>query len=232
MARLFAFPRIRLLHVRLHPRPSQSARGPHAVRAAVELLSSMRFAISLLTVICIASIIGTVLKQHEPLDNYVNQFGPFWAEVFRAAQPRRGLQRLVVPADPGVPGDQHLAVHRAQHAADPRRPAARYKEDIRAQSLQAFGQRAEAALAETPGRRGQPHRPAAGGRRLEGQAAAARDGDGWMVAARAGGAQQARLHRGAQRDRAGLPRRPARRRPDRARADLVATARASTPAAA
>ena len=52
------------------------------LRAAVELLSSMRFAISLLTVICIASVIGTVLKQHEPLNNYINQFGPFWAEVF------------------------------------------------------------------------------------------------------------------------------------------------------
>jgi cytochrome c biogenesis protein len=42
----------------------------------------MRFAIALLTVICIASIIGTVLKQQEPYSNYVNQFGPFWAEVF------------------------------------------------------------------------------------------------------------------------------------------------------
>jgi cytochrome c biogenesis protein len=51
----------------------------------VELLSSMRFAISLLTVICIASVIGTVVKQHEPANNYVNQFGPFWAEVFASA---------------------------------------------------------------------------------------------------------------------------------------------------
>jgi cytochrome c biogenesis protein len=49
---------------------------------AVELLSSMRFAISLLTVISIASIIGTVLKQNEPMPNYVNQFGPFWFELF------------------------------------------------------------------------------------------------------------------------------------------------------
>jgi cytochrome c biogenesis protein len=49
---------------------------------AVELLSSMRFAISLLTLIAIASIIGTVLKQNEPMPNYVNQFGPFWGEVF------------------------------------------------------------------------------------------------------------------------------------------------------
>jgi cytochrome c biogenesis protein len=33
----------------------------------VELVSSMRFAISLLTVIAIASIIGTVVLQNEPL---------------------------------------------------------------------------------------------------------------------------------------------------------------------
>ena len=49
----------------------------------VELLSSMRFAISLLSVIAIASIIGTVLKQNEPMPNYVNQFGPFWFEIFQ-----------------------------------------------------------------------------------------------------------------------------------------------------
>jgi len=49
---------------------------------SVELLSSMRFAISLLTLISIASVIGTVLKQGEPMTNYVNQFGPFWFELF------------------------------------------------------------------------------------------------------------------------------------------------------
>jgi cytochrome c biogenesis protein len=47
-----------------------------------EMLASMRFAIALLSVICIASVIGTVLKQREPLPNYVNEFGPFWAELF------------------------------------------------------------------------------------------------------------------------------------------------------
>ncbi len=47
----------------------------------VELLSSMRFAISLLTVIAIASVIGTVVNQNEPMPNYVNQFGPFWFDV-------------------------------------------------------------------------------------------------------------------------------------------------------
>jgi cytochrome c biogenesis protein len=49
---------------------------------AVELLSSMRFAISLLTVISIGSIVGTVVTQNEPMTNYVNQFGPFWFEIF------------------------------------------------------------------------------------------------------------------------------------------------------
>ncbi|MBH9551242.1 cytochrome c biogenesis protein ResB [Inhella sp. 4Y17] len=42
----------------------------------------MRFAITLLSVLCIASVIGTVLRQREPLNNYINAFGPFWAEAF------------------------------------------------------------------------------------------------------------------------------------------------------
>jgi cytochrome c biogenesis protein len=50
--------------------------------SGVELVSSMRFAISLLSLLAIASIIGTVLKQNEPVPNYINQFGPFWYEVF------------------------------------------------------------------------------------------------------------------------------------------------------
>ncbi|MDZ4355276.1 MAG: cytochrome c biogenesis protein ResB, partial [Variovorax sp.] len=45
--------------------------GSRIVGETVELLSSMRFSISLLTVICIASVIGTVVKQHEPVNNYV-----------------------------------------------------------------------------------------------------------------------------------------------------------------
>ncbi|NHZ88221.1 cytochrome c biogenesis protein ResB [Massilia sp. CCM 8733] len=49
---------------------------------AVELVSSMRFAISLLTIISIAAMIGTVLTQNQPMPNYVNQFGPFWFDVF------------------------------------------------------------------------------------------------------------------------------------------------------
>jgi cytochrome c biogenesis protein len=53
-------------------------------KAVYELFSSMRFAISLLTLLAIASIIGTVLKQAEPYNNYIIQFGPYWFDVFRA----------------------------------------------------------------------------------------------------------------------------------------------------
>ncbi len=54
------------------------------LKSAIELLSSMRFAIALLVVLAIASIVGTVLTQDDPYPNYVNQFGPFWADIFRA----------------------------------------------------------------------------------------------------------------------------------------------------
>src|ERR1700754_2656156 len=54
------------------------------LRTSVELISSMRFAISLLVILSIASIIGTVLTQDDPYPNYVNQFGPFWADIFRS----------------------------------------------------------------------------------------------------------------------------------------------------
>jgi cytochrome c biogenesis protein len=104
----------------------------------------MRFAIALLTLICIASVIGTVVKQGEPMVNYVNQFGPFWAEVFGAARAVRGLQRGLVPGDPGLPGDLHQPVHRAQHTQDPGRPA----------QLQGAGARAGAARPSTTRRPG------------------------------------------------------------------------------
>jgi cytochrome c biogenesis protein len=56
---------------------------PHAFgKSLFELLSSMRFAISLLSILAVASIIGTVLKQAEPYSNYLIQFGPFWFEAF------------------------------------------------------------------------------------------------------------------------------------------------------
>lgn len=56
--------------------------SPSFGKSLFELLSSMRFAISLLSILAIASIIGTVLKQAEPYSNYLIQLGPFWFDVF------------------------------------------------------------------------------------------------------------------------------------------------------
>jgi len=42
----------------------------------------MRFAIGLLTILAIASVIGTVLQQNQPYPNYVIEFGQFWFTVF------------------------------------------------------------------------------------------------------------------------------------------------------
>ncbi len=47
----------------------------------VELMGSMRFAISLLVIISVASVIGTVIPQNRPENTYIDQFGPFWFEV-------------------------------------------------------------------------------------------------------------------------------------------------------
>ncbi|MBR3425382.1 MAG: cytochrome c biogenesis protein ResB [Neisseriaceae bacterium] len=48
----------------------------------LELLSSMRFAVALLTVLAVASIIGTVIPQNRPIQDYVVSFGTFWSQVF------------------------------------------------------------------------------------------------------------------------------------------------------
>lgn len=53
-------------------------------QAVYELFSSMRFAISLLTLLAIASVVGTVLKQNEPYSSYLIELGPFWFKVFAA----------------------------------------------------------------------------------------------------------------------------------------------------
>ena len=123
--------------------------GSRAFRDAVELLSSMRFAISLLTLICIASIIGTVIKQHEPYNNYVNQFGPFWAQVFDHV----GLYTvysawwfLLILAFLVTSTSLCIARNTPKILVELRS----YKEGIREQSLKAFHHKAEGRLAESP----------------------------------------------------------------------------------
>ncbi len=148
----------------------------------------MRFAIALLTVICIASIIGTVLKQHEPVNNYINQFGPFWAALFRAAKLDSVYSAwwfLLILAFLVISTSLCIARTTPRIFTDLKN----FKESMRVQSLRAFGQRAENTLDETPdlaaNRIGQLL--AGGGWKVKLQH---RDGDGWMVAARAGGAHK------------------------------------------
>jgi cytochrome c biogenesis protein len=118
-------------------------------RDIVELVSSMRFSISLLTVICIASVIGTVVKQQEPLNNYVNQFGPFWADVFSAASLFTVYSAwwfLLILAFLVISTSLCIVRNAPKILADLRT----YKEHLREQSLQAFHHKAQGLLSETP----------------------------------------------------------------------------------
>jgi len=131
------------------PEFSTSRRARAAWAGARELLVSMRFAVALLGVLCIASVIGTVLRQGEPWGNYVNEFGPFWAQVFWALQ-LHGVYSawwfLLILAFLVLSVSLCVARHAPKYLADIRR----YKEDIRAQSLQAFAHRAQARVAGSP----------------------------------------------------------------------------------
>jgi cytochrome c biogenesis protein len=42
----------------------------------------MRFAITMFSLLAVASVIGTVLKQNEPYNNYIIKFGQFWFDIF------------------------------------------------------------------------------------------------------------------------------------------------------
>lgn len=53
-----------------------------ALRRWLELLGSMRLAITLLVAIALASVIGTLIPQSEPYANYQLQFGLFWFKQF------------------------------------------------------------------------------------------------------------------------------------------------------
>ncbi len=121
--------------------------GSRFWRDAVELLSSMRFSISLLTLICIASVIGTVVKQNEPGLNYVNQFGPFWAQVFATAgltQVYSAWWFLLILAFLVFSTSLCIARNAPKILADLRQ----YKEHVRAESLMSFHHKGQANLAE------------------------------------------------------------------------------------
>ncbi len=127
----------------IDPVPRPPARSTFS--EVVDLLASMRFAITLLTVICIASTIGTVLKQGEPLVNYVDAFGPFWTEVFGAL----GLFRiystvwfLVILAFLVVSTSLCIARNTPKILADIKT----FKEHVRVRALDAFHHKAHGEL--------------------------------------------------------------------------------------
>ncbi len=118
-------------------------------KSLFELLSSMRFAISLLSILAIASIIGTVLKQAEPYSNYIIQLGPFWFQVFEklglydvyhAAWFLVILTFLVVSTS--------VCIWR--NAPNFAREMKSFREHVSEQSLNAFKHRHEAATALPP----------------------------------------------------------------------------------
>ncbi|MCP2041026.1 cytochrome c biogenesis protein [Neisseria sp. HSC-16F19] len=60
-----------------------SSRTPLIRRPWFAFLSSMRFAVALLCLLGLASVVGTVLKQNESMTGYLVEFGPFWHPVFQ-----------------------------------------------------------------------------------------------------------------------------------------------------
>lgn len=157
------------------------------LKAAIELLSSMRFAISLLTVICIASVIGTILPQGDPLVNYVDKFGPFWTEVFLALKLNAVYSSGWFLAILGfLVVSTSLCI--ARNTPKIIKELKAYKENIREQSLRAFHHRAEASVTEAP---------ADAAMRIGGSLAQSgwkvrlqQRETGWMVAAKRGGANK------------------------------------------
>ncbi len=166
--------------------------GRASWRHAIELLSSMRFAIALLTVICIASVIGTVLKQHEPAANYVNQFGPFWADLFLKLKLNAVYSAwwfLVILAFLVTSTSLCIARNTPKYLADIRN----YKENVREQSLKAFHHK---AAFELPGEAPQAsaerigHLLAKNGWKVRLQPRQIATGTGVMVAAKKGSANK------------------------------------------
>jgi len=159
------------------------------VRQWRELLASMRFAIALLTVICIASVIGTVMRQGEPAANYVNQFGPFWAELFLTLKLNAVYSAwwfMLILAFLVTSTSLCIARHTPKYLKDIRN----YRENIRVKSLRALHHQAQGNLTKET--------PEAAAQRIGGYLAQAgwhvrlqrreADSPGWMVAAKTGAA--------------------------------------------
>ena len=153
----------------------------------IELLSSMRFAVSLLMFICVASVLGTVLAQNRSSSAYVDQFGPFWFELFDKFSIWHVYNSwwfLLIMAFLVV----STSICLFRNAPKMLREARSFREHVRASSLRAFPHRVEAT------RPADTEQAAAEVRTLLGSLGYAvrerRDGDGVMLAAKKGAANR------------------------------------------
>ncbi|MFO1422276.1 MAG: cytochrome c biogenesis protein ResB [Candidatus Competibacteraceae bacterium] len=127
------------------------ARKPSQRRTLVwvllEFLGSMNLAITLLVVVAIASIIGTVLQQNQPYPDYVLKFGPFWFKVFD----RLGLYDVYGAVwFITILGFLILSTSVCLYRQIPgmAREMVRFRTQVRLESLRGFHQRAEWRLPE------------------------------------------------------------------------------------
>ncbi|HEX7388099.1 MAG TPA: cytochrome c biogenesis protein ResB [Castellaniella sp.] len=153
----------------------------------VELLGSMRFAISLLVFICVASLIGTIVQQNQAANTYIDQFGPFWYAVFSEFsiwQIYNSRWFLLVMAFLVV--STTLCIFR--NAPKMLRDARSFREYVRGSSLRAFHHRVELDSALAPA---QACETVGGLLRAQGYRYRVReDGDSLMVAAKKGSANR------------------------------------------
>lgn len=114
-----------------------------------ELLGSMRFAVSLLMFICVASLIGTVLQQNQASNTYIDKFGPYWFAVFDKFSIWHIYNSwwfLLIMAF--LVFSTSICVIR--NTPKMLRDARSFREYIRASSLRSFHHRVEATTAATP----------------------------------------------------------------------------------
>ena len=143
----------------------------------------MRFAISLLSILAVASIVGTVLKQAEPYNNYLIQLGPFWFEVYEKLglyDVYHALWFLVILTFLVV----STSVCITRNAPNFAREMKSFREHVSEQSLNAFKHKHETTTAHTP-----EALAMAAQRYLEGQGYKVRNlprEDGVLLAAKAG----------------------------------------------
>lgn len=153
-----------------------------------ELLGSMRFAISLLVFICIASVIGTVLPQNELPNTYINQFGLFWVGVFDVFSIWNVYNSWWFLTTMGF-----LVVSTTlcliRHTPKMLREVTNFREYVRGSSLRAFPNRFEIQNDAAPG---ELVPPVTSWLKKRGYAFKVREdeGDSYLVAAKKGGANR------------------------------------------